>query len=222
MDQWITSCGSQSIGLLLSKHAAESVGREIWAAGVEVHAFLRIDKHIDRTLIEQQLYQLFFVESFTIITTCLGFFFLYKWLNFTAFFLFLFLMNPILCRKWSLLGCKSDFFSFPSKLDSDVYDEDGNSLPSMDYDREQMDVRSPSSIADDLYSLYYPEKRWLDSQFFFSWESLLSNTLHHRVVLFMSTLFYVSVYCQNVYIFDWNYYDFDFVFVFRLKCRSIK
>ncbi|XP_075903510.1 adenylate cyclase activating polypeptide 1a isoform X1 [Nelusetta ayraudi] len=47
--------------------------------------------------------------------------------------------------------------SFPSV--SDVYDEDGNSLPSMDYDREQMDVRSPSSIADDLYSLYYPEKR---------------------------------------------------------------
>ncbi|XP_075903512.1 adenylate cyclase activating polypeptide 1a isoform X2 [Nelusetta ayraudi] len=46
--------------------------------------------------------------------------------------------------------------SFPSV--SDVYDEDGNSLPSMDYDREQMDVRSPSSIADDLYSLYYPEK----------------------------------------------------------------
>lgn len=60
MDQWITSCGSQSIGLLLSKHAAESVGREIWAAGVEVYAFLRIDKHIDRTLIEQQQYQLFF------------------------------------------------------------------------------------------------------------------------------------------------------------------
>lgn len=57
------------------------------------------------------------------------------------------------------MGCESDFFSFPSKLDSDVYDEDGNSLPSMDYDREQMDVRSPSSIADDLYSLYYPEKR---------------------------------------------------------------
>lgn len=62
MDQWITSCGSQSIGLLLSKHAAESVGREIWAAGVEVHAFLRIDKHFDRTLIEQQLYQLFFLS----------------------------------------------------------------------------------------------------------------------------------------------------------------
>lgn len=52
-----------------------------------------------------------------------------------------------------------NLFPFPFTLDSDVYDEDGNSLPSLDYDREQMDVRSPSSIADDLYSLYYPEKR---------------------------------------------------------------
>uniref|UniRef100_A0A3Q3VPB5 Glucagon / GIP / secretin / VIP family domain-containing protein n=1 Tax=Mola mola TaxID=94237 RepID=A0A3Q3VPB5_MOLML len=44
-------------------------------------------------------------------------------------------------------------------LDSEVYDEDGNSLPSLDYDGE-MDVRSPSSVADDLYPLYYPaEKR---------------------------------------------------------------
>lgn len=56
--------------------------------------------------------------------------------------------------------------SFFSRLDSDVFDEDGNSLPSLDYDRDQMDVRSPSSIADDLYSLYYPaEKRWLLSPF---------------------------------------------------------
>lgn len=48
----------------------------------------------------------------------------------------------------------------PPRLDSEVYDEDGNSLPSLDYDRNQMDVRSPPSVADDFYSLYYPpEKR---------------------------------------------------------------
>lgn len=46
------------------------------------------------------------------------------------------------------------------RLDSEVYDEDGNSLPSLDYDRDQMDVRSPPSVADDVYTLYYPpEKR---------------------------------------------------------------
>lgn len=58
-----------------------------------------------------------------------------------------------------LRGYKSEPFPFLPHFDSDVYDEDGNSLPSLDYDREQMDVRSPSSIADDLYSFYYPEKR---------------------------------------------------------------
>lgn len=54
----------------------------------------------------------------------------------------------------------STFFCFFSRLDSEVYDEDGNSLPSLDYDRDHMDVRSPPSVADDFYSLYYPpEKR---------------------------------------------------------------
>lgn len=43
--------------------------------------------------------------------------------------------------------------------DSEVYDDGGNSLQSLDYDRD-MDVRTPASVADDLYSLYYaPEKR---------------------------------------------------------------
>ncbi|XP_051267167.1 adenylate cyclase activating polypeptide 1a isoform X1 [Dicentrarchus labrax] len=57
--------------------------------------------------------------------------------------------------------CSPVGLSFPSvRLDSEVYDEDGNSLPSLDYDRDQMDVRSPPSVADDVYSLYYPpEKR---------------------------------------------------------------
>ncbi|XP_029004489.1 glucagon family neuropeptides-like isoform X3 [Betta splendens] len=50
--------------------------------------------------------------------------------------------------------------SFPSvRLESEVYDEDGNSLPSLDYDRDQLDVRSPPSVADDVYTLYYPPEK---------------------------------------------------------------
>lgn len=115
MDQWITSCGSQSIGLLLSKHAAESVGREIWAAGVEVHAFLRIDKHIDRTLIEQQLYQLFF-WVFHYNYYVLMIFFLYKWLNFTAFFFVLVFNESNFMQKVKLVGLQIWFFPFLPNL----------------------------------------------------------------------------------------------------------
>lgn len=50
-------------------------------------------------------------------------------------------------------------FLIISRLDSEVYDDGGNSLQSLDYDRD-MEVRSPPSVADDLYSFYYaPEKR---------------------------------------------------------------
>ncbi|XP_026148103.1 adenylate cyclase activating polypeptide 1a isoform X2 [Mastacembelus armatus] len=58
-------------------------------------------------------------------------------------------------------NCSPLGLNFPSvRLDSGVYDEDGNSFPSLDYDRDQMDVRSPPSVADDVYTLYYPpEKR---------------------------------------------------------------
>ncbi|XP_061660753.1 glucagon family neuropeptides-like [Syngnathoides biaculeatus] len=46
---------------------------------------------------------------------------------------------------------------FPAvTLDGEVYDVDGNSLPSLDYDRQQLEVRSPPAGADDVYSLYYP------------------------------------------------------------------
>ncbi|XP_029698270.1 adenylate cyclase activating polypeptide 1a isoform X4 [Takifugu rubripes] len=55
--------------------------------------------------------------------------------------------------------CSPVGLSFPSvRLDSEVYDDGGNSLQSLDYDRD-MEVRSPPSVADDLYSFYYaPEK----------------------------------------------------------------
>nr|XP_057916016.1 adenylate cyclase activating polypeptide 1a isoform X2 [Doryrhamphus excisus] len=52
---------------------------------------------------------------------------------------------------------------FPSvRLDGEVYDEDGHSLPSMDYDRQQLDVRSPPSVTEDVYSLYYPPENRLE------------------------------------------------------------
>ncbi|XP_010788236.1 glucagon family neuropeptides isoform X3 [Notothenia coriiceps] len=56
--------------------------------------------------------------------------------------------------------CSPVGLSFPSvRLDSEVYDEDGNSLPSLDYDREQMEVRSPPSAADDVFTLYFPPEK---------------------------------------------------------------
>ncbi|KAM9712704.1 adenylate cyclase activating polypeptide 1a isoform 3-T3 [Menidia menidia] len=54
--------------------------------------------------------------------------------------------------------CSPVGLSFPSL--SGVYDEDGNTLPSLDFDGDQMEVRSPQSMADDVFSFFYPpEKR---------------------------------------------------------------
>ncbi|XP_020503227.1 adenylate cyclase activating polypeptide 1a isoform X1 [Labrus bergylta] len=56
--------------------------------------------------------------------------------------------------------CSPVGLSFPSvRLDSEVYDEGGNSLPSLDYDREQMEARSAPSVAEDVYSMYFPQEK---------------------------------------------------------------
>ncbi|KAM4533326.1 LOW QUALITY PROTEIN: adenylate cyclase activating polypeptide 1a [Odontesthes bonariensis] len=56
------------------------------------------------------------------------------------------------------VNCSPVGLSFPSI--SGVYDEDGNTLQSLDYDGDHLEVRSPSSVADDVFSLFYPpEKR---------------------------------------------------------------
>ncbi|XP_068603956.1 adenylate cyclase activating polypeptide 1a isoform X1 [Brachionichthys hirsutus] len=56
--------------------------------------------------------------------------------------------------------CSPVGLSFPGvRLDSGVFDEDGRSLQSLDYDRDQMDVRSAPSVADDGYAFYYPPER---------------------------------------------------------------
>ncbi|XP_030630242.1 adenylate cyclase activating polypeptide 1b isoform X2 [Chanos chanos] len=44
------------------------------------------------------------------------------------------------------------------RLENDVYDEDGNSLSDMAFDADQIAIRSPPSLTDDIYTLYYPEK----------------------------------------------------------------
>ncbi|MBN3307383.1 PACA protein, partial [Amia calva] len=59
--------------------------------------------------------------------------------------------------------CSPIGLSYPKiRLESEVpmYDEDGNSLPDLAFDRDQIAIRSPPSVIDDVYTLYYPpEKR---------------------------------------------------------------
>ncbi|KAM3843327.1 glucagon family neuropeptides-like [Diretmus argenteus] len=57
--------------------------------------------------------------------------------------------------------CSPAGLSYPNvRLDNEVYDEDGNSVTQLNFDRDQMSLRSPSSVGDDVITLYYPtEKR---------------------------------------------------------------
>lgn len=96
-----------------------------------------------------------------------------------------------LCLKMScdhFIDPNSSFFNMLSccRLDSEVYDEGGNSLQSLDYDRD-MEVRSPPSVADDFYSFYYsPEKRWLSPPLptflYPCWTSLIALVISVRVL----------------------------------------
>ncbi|KAI1901392.1 hypothetical protein AGOR_G00033970 [Albula goreensis] len=46
------------------------------------------------------------------------------------------------------------------KLENEVFDEDGNTFTDLDFDGDQIAIRSPPSLFDNLYTLYYPpEKR---------------------------------------------------------------
>ncbi|KAJ8385848.1 hypothetical protein AAFF_G00182040 [Aldrovandia affinis] len=57
--------------------------------------------------------------------------------------------------------CSPIGLSYPNvRLENEVYDEDGNSLPDLAFDSDQISIRSPPSVIDDVYTLYYPpEKR---------------------------------------------------------------
>ncbi|KAL2097644.1 hypothetical protein ACEWY4_006851 [Coilia grayii] len=49
------------------------------------------------------------------------------------------------------------------RLESDVFDEDGNSLSDLAFDNDQIAIGSP--VTDDVYTLYYPpEKRQADGE----------------------------------------------------------
>lgn len=54
--------------------------------------------------------------------------------------------------------CSPVGLSFPNlRFDSELYDEDGNPLSPVEFEREEVDVRS--APADDVFSLFYPEER---------------------------------------------------------------
>ncbi|XP_035597379.1 glucagon family neuropeptides-like isoform X1 [Oncorhynchus keta] len=59
------------------------------------------------------------------------------------------------------IHCSPLGLNYPNlRLENEVYDEDGNSLPDLAFDGDQIAIRSPPSVADDVYTLYYPpEKR---------------------------------------------------------------
>ncbi|XP_064201840.1 glucagon family neuropeptides-like isoform X1 [Anguilla rostrata] len=46
------------------------------------------------------------------------------------------------------------------KLENEVFDEDGDTFTDLDFDGDQIAIRSPPSLFDNVYTLYYPpEKR---------------------------------------------------------------
>ncbi|XP_060099906.1 pituitary adenylate cyclase-activating polypeptide [Heteronotia binoei] len=52
------------------------------------------------------------------------------------------------------------------RLEDDVYDEDGNTLPDYGFDSDPLGIADPSSMLDDMYTLYYPpDKRHADGIF---------------------------------------------------------
>uniref|UniRef100_A0A8C8VNK4 Adenylate cyclase activating polypeptide 1 n=1 Tax=Pelusios castaneus TaxID=367368 RepID=A0A8C8VNK4_9SAUR len=58
-------------------------------------------------------------------------------------------------------------FPYPAlRLEDEVYDEDGNTLQDFAFDNGPLGIASPSSMLDDVYTLYYPpEKRHADGLF---------------------------------------------------------
>ncbi|XP_035597384.1 glucagon family neuropeptides-like isoform X4 [Oncorhynchus keta] len=58
------------------------------------------------------------------------------------------------------IHCSPLGLNYPNlRLENEVYDEDGNSLPDLAFDGDQIAIRSPPSVADDVYTLYYPPEK---------------------------------------------------------------
>ncbi|XP_041101319.1 glucagon family neuropeptides-like isoform X5 [Polyodon spathula] len=53
--------------------------------------------------------------------------------------------------------CSPTGLSYPKiRLGNEAYDEDGNSLTDLAFESDQIAIRNPPSIIDDVYTLYYP------------------------------------------------------------------
>ncbi|NXV10888.1 PACA protein, partial [Uria aalge] len=62
------------------------------------------------------------------------------------------------------------------RLEDEVYDEDGNTLPDFAYDHEPLGIANPSSVIGEMYTLYYPpEKRHADGIFNKAYRKLLGQ-----------------------------------------------
>ncbi|XP_077126429.1 pituitary adenylate cyclase-activating polypeptide isoform X1 [Ranitomeya variabilis] len=62
------------------------------------------------------------------------------------------------------------------RLDDEVYDEDGNTLPDFAFDNDPIGIGNPSSVLDDMYSFYYPpEKRHADDLLNKAYRNLLGQ-----------------------------------------------
>ncbi|XP_061588545.1 adenylate cyclase activating polypeptide 1b isoform X2 [Cololabis saira] len=56
--------------------------------------------------------------------------------------------------------CTPIGLSYPKiRLENNAFDEDGNALSDMGFDSDQIAIRSPASLNDDAYSLYYPPEK---------------------------------------------------------------
>ncbi|XP_072267459.1 pituitary adenylate cyclase-activating polypeptide isoform X2 [Pyxicephalus adspersus] len=45
------------------------------------------------------------------------------------------------------------------RLEDEVYDEDGNTLPDFAFDNNPIGIGNPASVFDDMYSFYYPAEK---------------------------------------------------------------
>ncbi|XP_005995790.1 glucagon family neuropeptides [Latimeria chalumnae] len=73
--------------------------------------------------------------------------------------------------------CSPAGLKYPAiRLDDEIYNEDGNTLPDFTFENDQIGIRNPSSVIDDMYSLYYPpEKRHADGIFNKAYRTVLGQ-----------------------------------------------
>ncbi|XP_043922545.1 pituitary adenylate cyclase-activating polypeptide isoform X4 [Protopterus annectens] len=64
-----------------------------------------------------------------------------------------------------------------------LYDEDGNTLPELTFENDPIGIRSPPSVPEDMYRLYYPpEKRHADKVFHDTYRAILGELAARKYV----------------------------------------